>query len=144
MFNLLKKSNKIMAKNNEITSASINLVGVGTVIEGEIKSNGDIRVDGTVHGSVISKAKVVIGPTGIVEGDIVGQSADISGTIKGKSTVIEMLFLKSTAKINGDITTGKLIVEAGANFTGSCNMGPLIKEIKYGEKSGSEVQEKTA
>ena len=131
-------------KSGENTSSSINLIGNGTVIEGNIRSNGDIRIDGTVYGSVTSKAKVVIGTTGIIEGDVNGQNADVSGTVKGKTTVAELLFLKANAKIIGDIVTGKLVVEVGATFTGSCNMGPLIKDIKHGDKSVELSKEKTA
>jgi cytoskeletal protein CcmA (bactofilin family) len=128
------------------TSASINLIGAGTVIEGEIKCSGDIRIDGTIHGSITSKTKIVIGSTGIIEGDISCANADISGVIKGKISVSELLFLKNTAVITGDIVTGKFIVESGASFTGSCAMGPVIKDFKYGEKPGivSEPKEKTA
>ncbi|HRI41311.1 MAG: polymer-forming cytoskeletal protein [Bacteroidia bacterium] len=121
-------------KSNDPNTASINLIGAGTVIDGDIRSNGDIRIDGTVNGQVISKAKVVVGSTGLVEGDVMCQNADVSGTIKGKTTVSELLFLKSTAKVIGDIVTGKLVVEVGATFTGSCNMGPVIKDIKDGDQ----------
>ena len=135
-----------MTNKPETTNASINLIGAGTTIEGDIKSSGDIRVDGTVLGSVQSKAKVVLGSTGLVDGDINCQNADISGTIKGKTVVSELLFLKSTARVTGDIVTGKLVVEVGATFTGSCNMGPVIKDMKYGEKPSVPVlqQEKSA
>ena len=126
-----------MAKENETVQASINLIGAGTSIEGEVKSNGDIRIDGTVKGSVISKAKVVIGTTGVIEGDINCQNADISGSVNGKTIVADMLFLKSTAKITGDVVSSKLVVESGASFTGSCNMGPVIKEIKSGDNNKS-------
>ena len=112
-------------------SQSINLIGAGTVIEGDIRSAGAIRIDGTVFGHVHSKAKVVVGTTGVIEGDVNSQNADISGTIKGKINVSELSFLKSTARITGDIVTGKLVVEVGASFTGSCNMGPVIKDIKH-------------
>jgi len=125
-------------------SSSINLIGIGTVIEGDIRSNGDIRVDGTVYGHIYSKAKVVIGSTGVIEGDVSSQNADISGMIKGKSTVTELLFLKSTARVIGDIVTGKLVVEVGATFTGSCNMGPEIKDIKYADKPTEILQAETA
>jgi cytoskeletal protein CcmA (bactofilin family) len=114
------------------------------VIEGDIRSSGDIRIDGTVHGNVYSKAKIVIGSTGLVEGDINCQNADVSGTIKGKSGINELLFLKSTSKLNGDIITGKLIVEVGASFTGTCNMGPMIKDIKHVDKSAELTKEKSA
>lgn len=130
-----------MANSKENTTQSVNLIGAGTSIEGEVKSNGDVRIDGSIRGSVTSKSKVVVGTTGTIEGDVNCQNADISGIIKGKIICTEMLFLKSTAKIMGDITTGKLVVEAGATFTGSCSMGPVIKDIKQGERP-AETSEK--
>jgi cytoskeletal protein CcmA (bactofilin family) len=93
---------------------------------------------------VTSKAKVVIGTTGNVEGDVVCQNADISGAVNGKTTVSEMLFLKSQARINGDILTGKLVVEIGASFTGNCSMGPVIKDIKHVDRNAQKLAEKTA
>ena len=139
MFNL---NNNSMANPKENPTQSINLIGAGTSIEGEIKSNGDIRIDGNIKGSVTSKSKVVIGATGTVEGDINCQNADVSGSVKGKIICSEMLFLKSTARITGDITTGKFVVEAGAGFTGSCSMGPVIKDIKQNDRP-AESAEKT-
>lgn len=124
------KQNTADGKTGESSaSASINLIGSGTVIEGDIRSNGDIRIDGTVIGNVLTKAKVVVGSTGIIEGDVNCQNTDVSGTVKGKLTVSELTFLKSSASITGDILTGKLIVEVGASFSGSCNMGAVIKDI---------------
>jgi cytoskeletal protein CcmA (bactofilin family) len=128
------------------STSSINLIGAGTVVEGDIKSNGDIRIDGTVYGAVISKAKVVIGGTGVIEGDVTSQNADVSGSIRGKTTVSELLFLKASANVMGDIVTGKLVVEVGATFTGSCNMGPMIKDINNNnsEKQSEMLKEKSA
>ena len=80
----------------------------------------------------------------MIDGDIVCQNADVSGTVKGITSVSEMLFLKSSAKINGDINTGKLVVEVGASFTGNCNMGPMVKDIKNVERAETKLQEKTA
>lgn len=143
MFDNIKNKNG-QAKGAE-TNSSINIIGQGTVIEGEIRSSGDLRIDGTIVGSVTSKSKVVIGTTGQVHGDIVCQNADISGSVKGKSTVVEMLFLKSSARINGDIITGKLVVEVGASFTGNCNMGPMIKDLSNADKQSQvQLKEKTA
>ena len=145
MFNKTTKENSVTGGRQESTSSSINLIGAGTVIEGNIRSNGDIRIDGAVYGQVYSKAKIVIGSTGLVEGDINCQNADVSGTVKGKSSINELLFLKASSKMNGDIVTGKLIVEVGASFTGSCNMGPLIKDIKDLDKPTTELsKEKSA
>lgn len=147
MFEQMKTRKEAPKHGDTLVSSSINLIGAGTVIEGEIKSSGDLRIDGTVLGSVSSKSKVVVGATGKIEGDIVCQNADVSGAIRGKTVVAEMLFLKSTALINGDIHTGKLVVEVGAAFTGNCNMGPMVKDIKHGDIKQSELQqlkEKTA
>lgn len=144
MFNQIKNKTQ---DNGNVTAASgsVNMISQGTVIDGEIKSTGDLRIDGLVKGSVLSKAKVVVGTTGLIEGDVFAQNADISGTVKGKTTVNETTFLKSSAKVIGDIVTGKLVVEVGATFTGNCNMGANIKEINFGDKPAEKpLKEKSA
>jgi cytoskeletal protein CcmA (bactofilin family) len=123
-------------------SSAINMIGAGTVITGDIKSKGDIRVDGSLNGSIDTEGKVVVGQGGIVEGDVVCKDADIAGVLKAKISVSQLLSLKSSAKLNGDIITNKLSIEPGASFTGSCSMGAVIKDIKDGGKS--EKREKTA
>lgn len=120
-----------MSKTNTPDSQSINLIGAGTVIEGDIKSNGDIRIDGTIKGSLNVKGKLVVGTSGLLEGEIVCQNADVSGTIKAKITVSDLLSLKASAKLTGDIVSGKLHIEPGANFSGSCSMGGIIKDINH-------------
>ncbi|MCC6690527.1 MAG: polymer-forming cytoskeletal protein [Bacteroidia bacterium] len=122
---------------------SINLIGAGTVIEGDIKSNGDIRIDGTIKGSLNVKGKLVVGASGIIEGEIICQNADVSGTLKAKITVTDLLSLKASSKLNGDIVSGKLHIEPGANFSGSCSMGAVIKDMSYGANQ-SKSQEKVA
>jgi cytoskeletal protein CcmA (bactofilin family) len=128
MFNKSKKV-IIMAKstNNE-ANPSINFLGVGTNINGEITSNGDFRIDGTLAGSINSKGKIVVGQSGNVEGEINCQNADISGQIKAKLIVQELLTLKATAKITGDLYTSKLAIEPGAIFTGTCNMSKIPEQ----------------
>lgn len=122
-----------MAKGNQLDSPSINLIQADTVIEGDVKANGDIRIDGTHKGTLQVKGKLVVGVTGNIEGEIHCQNADVSGAIKGKIFVSELLSLKSTSKLTGDIVTGKLAIEPGANFSGACSMGGAIaKEIKHG------------
>ncbi|MEE4177326.1 MAG: polymer-forming cytoskeletal protein [Bacteroides sp.] len=111
-----------MAKQPETDHTSINLVGTGTTIKGEIFSNGDIRIDGTILGTVESKGKVIVGNTGVVEGDIICQNADFSGQIKARVEVSELLTLKASSKLFGEIVTSKLAIEPGAIFTGSCTM----------------------
>ena len=130
------------SKKNIKMTETVNTIGVGTVIMGDIQSKGDIRLDGTLKGSVNTTGKVVLGKEGLVEGDVVCNSADISGTIKAKITVSQLLSLKATAKLNGDIVTNKLSIEPGASFTGSCSMGAVIKDIKDAGKESK--KEKTA
>ncbi len=120
-----------MAKSNEEDTHNINILSTGTSLKGDIKSNGDIRIDGTLIGSVNSKGKVVIGPTGNIEGEIICQNADFSGVIKAKIVVTELLLLKATAKITGDIITNKLAIEPGAKFSGTCNMDGNVSSPSY-------------
>ena len=106
-------------------SQSINFLGNGTSIKGDIRSNGDFRIDGSLNGSIHSKGKVVIGASGKIEGEINCQNADISGKIEAKVIAHELLTIKSTAVLKGDIYVNKLAIEPGAKFTGTCNMNEL-------------------
>ena len=115
-------------------NTSINMIGKGTTINGDIDCKSDIRIDGVLKGSVKTGGKIVIGPSGVVEGDITCGNADVSGEINAKITVSHTLSMKSTSKLNGDIVTDKLSIEPGATFSGSCSMGAVIKDIKNVEK----------
>tara|TARA_B100001778_G_C18586994_1_gene630371 strand:+ start:1681 stop:2094 length:414 start_codon:yes stop_codon:yes gene_type:complete len=119
---------------NTDANTSINMIGAGTTITGDVVSKGDIRVDGVLKGSINTQGKVVLGQEGTIEGDVVCINADVSGTINAKITVSQLLSLKSSANLNGDIVTDKLSIEPGATFTGSCSMGAVIKDIKDVEK----------
>jgi cytoskeletal protein CcmA (bactofilin family) len=119
-------------KNGSAEGSAINLIGIGTEINGDINSTGDVRIDGVLKGNIVLKGRLVIGPNGKVDGDVNCQNADISGEIKGRLNVKEMLALKTTAKIVGDIVTGKISIEPGATFTGTCNMGAIVKNIHNG------------
>ncbi|WP_026474357.1 bactofilin family protein [Alkaliflexus imshenetskii] len=123
-------------KNYEAESKLPNMIGPGTKIVGNIETNGDIRIDGNIEGNINSKGKVVIGNNGFVKGEIVCSNAEIAGTLNGKATVSELLSLKASSKVNGDIKSGKLSIEPGAIFSGTCTMGgnaptiPLREEKK--------------
>jgi cytoskeletal protein CcmA (bactofilin family) len=120
-----------MSKNREPEITTINLLGPGTVVKGEIQVNGDFRIDGTLNGTIQCKGKIVVGPTGKIDGEIQCQNADFSGDVKANVRVSELLTLKETARFNGDITTGKLAIEPGAKFSGTCTMEQGgLKEIK--------------
>lgn len=113
-----------MAKNFEPENKLPNMIGPGTKIKGDIETNGDIRTDGSIEGNISSKGKVVVGPNGVVKGEIHCTNCEVLGNVNGKVFVSELLSLKSSSKLHGDIKTGKLSIEPGAIFTGTCNMGP--------------------
>lgn len=103
-------------------STSINVIGVDTIVEGNIISKGDIRIDGQLKGSIKTSAKMVLGSSGKIEGDVDAKSADISGVVNGNLNVSDILYLKQSSKVYGDIKTGKLVVESGGEFNGKCVM----------------------
>ena len=112
-----------MAKFNETDNTpTINLISTGTDITGDIKSNGDIRIDGSLTGNLNTKGKVVIGPTGKVKGEVICKNSEVAGIIEGKIMVGQLLNLKASSKIIGDIVTVKLSIEPGAVFSGNCKM----------------------
>jgi cytoskeletal protein CcmA (bactofilin family) len=134
-----------MARNNDSEVSSINIIRSGTEITGDIICKGGIRIDGKLVGNLKSEGKVVVGEQGIVEGNISCAYATISGGVKVNITVNELLTLKSTANLVGEITTNKLQIEPGANFSGSCKMGAVIKGIENASKERREEQrEKSA
>ena len=108
---------------SDVDAQAINLIGKGTKITGDVMSDGDIRIDGTLIGNLECKGRLVVGATGTVDGEIKCKTSEISGMVKGKVIISELLSLKATCKITGDIVTGKLSIEPGAVFSGSCNMG---------------------
>jgi cytoskeletal protein CcmA (bactofilin family) len=111
-----------MSKFTEPDNNTINLISAGTEINGDVISSGDIRIDGTVTGTLNTKGKVVIGPTGKVRGEVICKNSEISGIIEGKITVSQLLNLKASCKIQGDIVTAKVSIEPGAKFSGNCKM----------------------
>ncbi len=130
-----------MAKYNETDNSTVNLISTGTDITGDIKSTGDIRIDGTLKGNLNTKGKVVIGPTGKVSGEVICKNSEVSGTVEGKINVGQLLNLKASCKIYGDIVTVKLSIEPGAIFSGNCKMsdsenngGTAIIKEKESEK----------
>ncbi len=121
----------------EEISNSSNIIGKGTVLEGNIETFGNMRIEGKVIGNVKTKSKIALGQSSHVDGNILAQNAEVAGEVKGKLEVTDILILKPTAVIHGDIITNKLIVESGATFNGGCKMGVTNKEIKIGDNGQS-------
>ncbi|WP_207554793.1 bactofilin family protein [Acidiluteibacter ferrifornacis] len=139
---MFKKSIGNMARNNETDTSAINIIRQGTDIVGDITCKGDIRIDGKLKGTLNCDGKVVVGEGGLIEGTITCKNADISGSVKVSISVKELLTLKSTSNLVGDINTNKLQIEPGANFSGNCKMGAVVKGIE--SSNDRKGQEKTA
>lgn len=111
-------------------SSPLTTISEGTTLEGQIKIEGDIKIEGLIKGSVTSKGKVIITTSGKVEGDIICSNGDIAGRVNGKLRIADVLFLKGSAVIDGDINTGKLVIESGVKFNGNCSMGNPVAASK--------------
>ena len=132
------KFNSSDDKKEEELSNTRNIIGKGTQVNGDMETFGNIRIEGKMIGNLKTKSKLIIGHSSEVEGNVTAQNADVEGIINGNIEVSEILCLKATAVINGDISTNKLIVEDGAVFNGGCKMGVSMKEIKIGKTQQQE------
>ena len=121
----------------------INVVAKNTAIIGDIISEGDFRIDGTLEGNIKTKGRVIIGVSGSVKGKIDAVNSDIEGKFSGDLLVQETLTIKATAVISGDVVIGKLSVEPGATFNASCSMRGAIKELNKSNEQ-QKLSEKTA
>ncbi len=118
------------------------LISAGTTLKGDISSNSDLRIDGTVTGNIHSSAKIVIGANGVVEGDISGNQADIVGKVNGNIRTKELLQLRGECEVTGNLFAGKLQVEPTATFNGQCHMGGNVVEMGNGAEQAAAVKVK--
>lgn len=119
-------SNQINQNQIKETTKAMNngtVISEGTIVEGQLKIESQITIDGTVKGAIVSKGKVIIGANGKVEGDITCSECEINGKYNGNLKVQDMLYLKGNARVDGEISTGKLVIESGVQFNGKCVMG---------------------
>ncbi|HEU4472331.1 MAG TPA: polymer-forming cytoskeletal protein [Flavisolibacter sp.] len=119
MFN--KEKNTSFSEKGSSTAAT--LISSGTVLKGDVKSENDLRIDGTIYGNVTSSAKIVVGPSGFIEGNIEGTNADITGKVNGNIVVRELLQLREQSNVEGNIIAAKLQIDPTAVFNGKCQMG---------------------
>ena len=138
---LTTKEQKRVAE--EISNSS-NVIGKGTVLEGNIETFGNIRIEGKIIGNVKSKSKIALGGSSHIDGNIIAQNADIEGEVKGRIEISDLLVLKATAVVHGDIITGKLVIEPGAVFNGSCKMGGAIKDLKIADNGSRSLRAEEA
>jgi cytoskeletal protein CcmA (bactofilin family) len=114
----------------KFVSNSATLISAGTILKGDLKSEADLRIDGTIHGNVISTAKIIVGPTGFVEGHIQGLQADITGKVVGNIAAKELVQLRTKSTVQGNITAVSLQIESGAAFNGQSIMSTTTAAAK--------------
>jgi len=134
MFNTKNKPDMQQEKTN---GGGATLIGAGTTLKGDISSNSDLRIDGTVLGNIHSAAKIIIGSSGIVEGDITCNQSDIVGKVSGNVRAKELLQLRGECVVTGNLYAGKLQVEPSATFNGQCHMGANIVEMSNNEQQAA-------
>ena len=131
MFNSKSKPEMSYEKSNGASGAT--LISTGTTLKGDINSNSDLRIDGTIIGNIRGNAKIIIGSSGVVEGDIEGNQADITGKVTGNIKMKDLLQLRGECNITGNLNAGKLQIEPTATFNGQCHMGSVTPSVKVFE-----------
>ena len=133
----------MIGSRNRSTSSNnmdnINRVVEGTVIEGVIRSESNLRIDGEFTGELITKGRLVVGPKGKVQGTVHCLCCDVEGTLEGDVTVLELLAMKSTSTVQGDLYYGQLSVEAGARALGTFRMGVAEDKPTKSTKTASKA-----
>jgi cytoskeletal protein CcmA (bactofilin family) len=129
------KNNKptTIMSNEKTTGNGTTLISAGTTLKGDISSNNDLRIDGTIIGNVTCSSKIVIGASGSVEGDITGNQADIVGKVSGNIKTKDLVQLRGDCVVKGNVYAGKLQVEPTAIFNGQCHMGNSENPVKVSE-----------
>lgn len=131
---MFKKDTNQLPSGGEMNNKT-NRIVEGTKITGDIVTQADFRLDGELIGNFKSNGKLVIGASGIIKGDVTCKNADIEGRYDGKIQVLELLNIKSTATIIGDVSIGKLSVEPGASFSATCVMNNGVNSSNIESKS---------
>lgn len=121
MFNAKSKSDMSYEKSNGLNGGAT-LISAGTTLKGDINSSNDLRIDGTVVGNIRTTSKIIIGNSGVIEGDIECNQADVTGKVNGNIKAKDLLQLKGECNITGNVQAGKLQVEPTATFNGQCHM----------------------
>ncbi|MFB6257205.1 MAG: polymer-forming cytoskeletal protein [Flavobacteriales bacterium] len=101
----------------------LNRIVEGSSVDGDLVCESNLRIDGRVKGTVRTNSRLVIGENGVVEGEVICKDGEIEGKVEGSLQASELISLRSTARIEGDIEVEKLAIEEGATFTGNCTMG---------------------
>lgn len=107
------------------TTPSLNMISEGTQIKGNMTSDSDIRIAGRLKGDVTTKGKLILAPSGTVEGNIHATEADLSGSFKGELKASSRLILRNSARVDGNVQSKAVIMEEGAQLNGTLKMGVM-------------------
>jgi cytoskeletal protein CcmA (bactofilin family) len=110
----------------------LSFVGASTVIEGKIKTDGSIRIDGKLIGELVAKANAAIGINGTVEGSLTARNVSLAGKVNGTITATDKLILEGKSVMKGDVRAARLVVDEGAMFDGQCDMTSSTGTTKQG------------
>ncbi len=124
-------------KNHEETQAET-IVGPSVKVEGELSSEGNVRIDGQVVGNVQTSQNLAVGEQAVISANVKALNAVIAGKIKGNITVDEALEITETGQIEGDITAKIISIAPGAIFRGQCQM-----PLSASQETAIEVEEVT-
>lgn len=109
-----------MADKNAVKE--LNIIGSGTTIEGKLRTQGNIRVDGKMVGELHAAENVAVGLTGEIEGNINGRNVTVGGKIRGNIIAVDKLVFEGKAVVRGDIRAARLVIDEGAVFDGKISM----------------------
>jgi cytoskeletal protein CcmA (bactofilin family) len=114
----------------QAADGELSFVGPGTVIEGKVRTEGSIRIDGKLVGDVVAKANAAVGSNGSIEGTLTARNISLAGKVQGTVTATEKLVLEGKSILRGDIRAARLVIDEGAVFDGQCAMssGPAGRQ----------------
>jgi cytoskeletal protein CcmA (bactofilin family) len=98
------------------------VIGAGITVEGEVTSDEDVLVQGTVKGKLNAKEQVTIEHGGVVEADITGGPIAIGGHVTGNITSGDRVDLQNGAKVIGNVKASRITIADGAQFKGNVDM----------------------
>lgn len=132
-------------KNNNNKAArqtgTVSTIATGTTINGDVESDDNMRIDGNIIGNVYCKAKIVLGESGIIQGDLHASNADIFGTVNGNVITKDLICMKAKSTVNGNVNTNRLQIEPNATFNGQCKMTSEQQPLPVKSINGKKIQQ---
>jgi len=119
---LLKRDGEKNEGRGGVTEAALSIISAGMRITGDIDTNGTLKVDGRIEGSVVGARQMMLGRNGAINGNVHAGEVVIGGLVQGSIVADERLELQSSAVVNGDIDTKSIVVLEGARINGTVRM----------------------